>query len=130
MTTAESERAAAMRAENRAGRFQVDAVLKQAFEFIDLHSESWYSGGQQLLGRLESVFDMLDAEHTTIPLATSRWIHRRTKATYTVLLVTSQPSPEKRREFPRTVIYQDVNGDVWPRILSDFLRQFHPEMTA
>ena len=61
--------------------------------------------------------------HLPRPALESVWQHRKGPE-YTVLLVTSEPDPERADKFPVTVIYRAADGRIWPRLLPSFLESF------
>ena len=60
-----------------------------------------------------------------IPEAGTRWQHRK-GGIYEVILVTSEPEAEKAAKFPRSVVYRNVNGEVWSRTLDSWNESFKP----
>jgi hypothetical protein len=59
------------------------------------------------------------------PAIGSRWKHKNGNV-YKVLLVTSEPDPEKADKFPVTVIYQGPDWRIWPRRLDSWYASMTP----
>lgn len=89
--------------------------------FIHRGDARWYLwdlNGASIHSKELDLIEFTLAEQA-VPAPGSPWSHRKSGASYTVLLLTNEDA-ERTDDFPVTVVYQGADGKVWSRTLAEW----------
>lgn len=78
----------------------------------------WDLNGASIHSSELDLIEFTQAE-PAVPAPGSPWTHRKSGASYKVLLLTNE-SADRTDDFPVTVVYQGADGKVWSRPLAEW----------
>lgn len=84
----------------------------------------WDLNGASVHSRELDLIEFTSAAQA-VPALGSSWTHRKSGASYKVLLLTNE-SAERPDDFPVTVVYQGADGKVWSRPLDEWYGAMMP----
>lgn len=105
-----------------------DEEVGESAGFIYCGDARWYLwdlNGASVHSQELDLIEFTLAEQA-VPAPKSTWTHRKSGASYKVLLLTNE-SAERTDDFPVTVVYQGVDGKVWSRPLAEWHGAMAPE---
>lgn len=98
-----------------------DETLGESTGFIHREDARWYLwdlNGASIHSKELDLIEFTLAEQV-VPAQGSPWTHRKSGASYKVLLLTNEDA-ERKDDFPVTVVYQGADGKVWSRPLAEW----------
>lgn len=106
-----------------------DEEVGESAGFIHRGDARWYLwdlNGASIHSSELDLIEFTQAEQA-VPAPGSPWTHRKSGASYKVLLLTNE-SAERTDDFPVTVVYQGADGKVWSRPLAEWRGAMAPAL--